>query len=188
MKQKILGSLLAVILVSAPALRAASYDVFAQGNSSSGGVGLPTLFLNAGQAFQTSASATDLWSAGALPRWSNADGLVADLFATGTDESGLPAGTQIGSAFALWTQHGFTAPYGALVGQIGSNYILLGTSFAGTALTAGLLQLWYWDSNNGDNSEKITVTVSTGVPDGGGSVLLLLAGLALCGMRRWFGR
>src|SRR5262245_60758939 len=97
--------------------RAVTVDAFA--NSSSGGSGEATgVVLTAGQAFTVTVALNDLWSAGALPRWSNADGLIVPLVATGSDESGETAGTVIGSIFPLWTQDGFTAPYGSLVGQI----------------------------------------------------------------------
>ena len=96
--KRITGSLaLALLLMfGTVTARAALFAVDAFTNSSSGsGVGLNTgIVLSAGQAFTVTAAADDLWSAGALPRWSNADGLIGDTFATGTDESGEPAGTQ----------------------------------------------------------------------------------------------
>ena len=100
---------LAVFLVglSAPSY-AVVVSVDAYANSTSGGTGVATISLTAGQQFTVTASPTDLWSAGALPRWSNADGLTgADLHATGTDDSGQSAGTIIGPGnFGLWTQNG----------------------------------------------------------------------------------
>ena len=69
--------------------RAVTVDVFAQANSSTGGAGALTgISLTFGQAFTVSAGLTDLWNAGPLPRWSNADGLIAPLLATGSDDSG----------------------------------------------------------------------------------------------------
>ena len=83
--------------------RAVTVDVFAQANSSTGGAGALTgVFLTLGQAFTVSAGLDDLWSAGALPRWSNADGLTGDRFVTGTDESGEAAGIKIGIDFGTW--------------------------------------------------------------------------------------
>ena len=61
--------------------------VEALANSSSGGIGSSTgVILTAGQTFSVSVDVNDLWNAGPLPRWSNADGLKGDLFATGGDE------------------------------------------------------------------------------------------------------
>jgi hypothetical protein len=118
-----------------------------------------------------------LWDAGALPRWSNADGLVADLFATGSDESLQPLGTLIGQNFGLHSQGGFSAPYGALVGRIGAgDFFMVGTSYAGTAAATGMLKLFYWDSNAGDNSQYVSASISA-VPEPG-TYSLLLAGLA----------
>lgn len=139
--------------------------VNAQTNSSSGGVGYNTgIGLTAGNLLTISVAASDLWSAGALPRWSDANGLVGDLFATGSDESGEAAGTKIGTNFGTWTQDGFTAPYGALVGKIGNSYQLLGTNFNGPAWDTGTLSLFYWDSNSGDNGASIDVNIAA-VPE-----------------------
>jgi hypothetical protein len=72
--------------------------VDAFGNSSSGGIGLLTgVSLTFGQAFSVSAGANDLWSAGALPRWSNADGLTGIRLANASDDSGQVPGTIIGT-------------------------------------------------------------------------------------------
>ena len=84
--KKIVGQLmLATLLVMTTAnAHALSFAVDALSNSSSGGTGLDTgIVLAAGEAFSVTAGVDDLWSAGALPRWSNADGLVGDRFATG---------------------------------------------------------------------------------------------------------
>jgi hypothetical protein len=149
--------------------RAVTVDVFAEANSSSGGTGALTgISLTFGQAFTVSAELTDLWNAGPLPRWSNADGLIAPLLATGSDDSGQLAGTQIGSIFPfLYTQDGLTAAYGSLVGQIGSGaFFLVGTNFSGTANATGQLSLYYWDENNGDNTGSIAATISASAVPG----------------------
>jgi hypothetical protein len=142
--------------------------VDAFGNSSSGGSGSATgVSLTAGEAFTVTVASNDLWSAGALPRWSNADGLKVALFATGSDESGASAGTQIGSIFSLYTQDGLTAAYGSLVGQIGAGaFFLVGTNFSGTATASGQLSLYYWDSNNEDNTGSIAATISASAVPG----------------------
>ena len=146
--------------------RAVTVDAFR--NSSSGGSGVPTgVFLTAGEAFTVTVASNDLWSAGALPRWSNADGLKVPLFATGSDESGELAGTQIGSIFSFYTQDGFTAAYGSLVGKIGSGaFFLVGINFSGTANATGQLSLYYWDENNGDNTGSIAATISASAVPG----------------------
>jgi hypothetical protein len=180
MKKMIRVAIAALALGGAAAANAAVFSVGASANSSSGGVGLNTgITLSANQVFSVTAAIDDLWSAGALPRWSNADGLVASLFATGTDESGQPLNTQIGADFGLWNQNSLSAPYGALVGELGGTFFLLGTSFSGPAPAAGTLSLYYWDSNSGDNSGSIAADVRVGsqaVPE---PMALSLAGLAL---------
>lgn len=182
-----LASVAFVALGTAPAAHAATHVVVidAQSNSSSGGTGFNTgIGLAAGDLFSTSVALGELWSAGSLPRWSTADGLTADLFATGSDESGEAVGTQIGMNFGTWTQNGFSAPYGALVGKIGDTYQLLGTSYDGPAWDTGTLQLFYWDSNSSDNSNSVEVAV-TAVPEPAAWAMMLI-GFAMAGfaMRR----
>ena len=127
---------------------------------------------------------TDLWNAGALPRWSNADGLTGNLYATGTDDSGEAATTLIGQSFGTYSQGGLTAPYGALVGRIGAGPLfLIGTSFSGQTLTGGLLELFYFDSNKDDNSEFVTATVNA-VPLPAAAWLFASAFGTLLGFRR----
>ena len=169
----------AIVIASAAPAGAETVVVNAQGNSSSGGAGAAAIALTAGQNFTVSVDPNDLWSAGALPRWSNADGLSHDLFATGTDDSHEAAGTQIGQDFGIWSQNGLDAPYGTLVGEIGGVFKVLGTSFNGAAWGTGTLNLYYWDSNNGDNSEFITASVSA-IPEPA-AWGLLIAGFAFVG-------
>lgn len=163
---------------------AASFDVYANANSSSGGSGVATLALNMGDAFTVSVNTGDLWNAGALPRWSNADGLIVDLYATGSDDSGEAFGTHIGAPFSLWTQANLTAPYGALVGRIDAgDYFLIGTNYAGNASATGTLYLYYWDSNSGDNTEKISANVEA-VPEPATLAALGLGALGLIRRRK----
>jgi len=184
MMNNIIRTAIAALAIGGAATgNAALFNVSASANSSSGGVGLNTgIALSANQVFSVTAAPDDLWSAGALPRWSNADGLVANLFATGSDESGELMNTLIGTNFGLWNQNGLSAPYGALIGELGGTYFLLGTSFSGPAPVGGTLSLYYWDSNKGDNSGSILADVrveSQAVPE---PIALSLVSLGLLGV------
>ncbi|MDP3855077.1 PEPxxWA-CTERM sorting domain-containing protein [Phenylobacterium sp.] len=152
-------------LALASAADAAVFIVDAKANSSSGGVGASSIALIAGQNFTVSVDSGDLWNAGALPRWSNADGLTGPLLATGSDDSGQAAGTLIGADFGVWSQNGLDAAYGTLVGELGGVFKVLGTSFAGPAWGTGTLNLYYWDSNSFDNTEFISADISSAVPE-----------------------
>ena len=175
---------LAAGTIIAGGANAAVYTVEALTHSANGGAGtgLATLAFAAGDEFSLSADLDDLWSAGALPRWSNADGLTGDRFATGTDESGQAAGVQIGQDFGLLNIDGFAAPYGGLVGQIGAgpgSYRLLGTSFSGPAWASGTLVLYYWDTFTADNANSVDVTI-TAVPEPA-AWAIMIAGFGLAG-------
>ena len=188
MTNKLMG--LALLLASLLPVQsmAAVYEVKAYDNSTSGGTGVAVAAFNVGDAFTVSVNPLDLWNAGALPRWSNADGLTGNLFATGgADTNGdLPSGTpgvQIGQSFGTWSQGGLVAPYGALVGAwdtTPSSYFLIGTNFAGVATAStSNLKLYYFDENFSDNTGSILVNV-TAVPEPE-TYAMLLAGLGLIG-------
>lgn len=152
---------LMISLGAATEVSAVLVDVWAQANSIMGGTPLTTIHLNQGQIFTVTTDPNDLWKAGNPLRWSNADGLTKDIFATGWDDSGATSGTQIGKNYGLYTLNGLAAPFGMLVGRIGTTYFRLGSSFAGPAPATGWLELMYWDSNSIDNTDKITVAVHT---------------------------
>ena len=182
--KNIIWKLTIAVAFATPAINvhAALFNVEALANSSRGtGVGLDTgINLSAGQLFTVSVDPNDFWSAGALPRWSNADGLTGVRLATGTDESGAAAGTQIGADFGLLNQDGLSAPFGTLVGELSGVFFALGTSFSGPAPASGTLKLYYWDINNADNAGSVLADVRT-IPEPGTCVLLALglAGVAL---------
>lgn len=174
-RQLALGIIL--MLISSQA-NATSFTVEALANSTNGGYGGGTgldtnIYYSAGDFLSVSVDPNDLWSAGNLPRWSDADGLIGDLYATGSDESGQPIGTKIGTNKGLYTYQGVSLPYGTLVGEIDGNYFKLGTSFAGEAPASGYLKLYYWDSDRDNNRGAVTANINA-VPEP--STLLLLGG------------
>ena len=189
MKKNILG-LCVAMLFAAPAIsQAAVYTVKAFDNSTSGGTGVAVVGFNVNDAFTVSVNPLDLWNAGPLPRWSNADGLIlGSPPVTGgyTDASGdvLPAGTIGPGTFADWTQGSpaLEAAYGSLVGSWngGTSFFKIGTSYSGVA-AGSTLNLYYFDSNNGDNTGSILADVNvTAVPEPE-TYAMMLAGLGLIG-------
>jgi hypothetical protein len=180
MKKIIMGGALALAALSS---QAATFTVDAMNNSSSGGTGLASITLAAGEAFTVSSSLDDLWSAGALPRWSDANGLTGPRFANGADDSGESVGTQIGTDFGMWTQNGHSSAYGSLVAEIGGQWITLGANSSGVAPAAGTLNLYYWDSNNGDNTGAITFNISA-VPEPSTYLMLGVGLMALTVLRK----
>lgn len=192
MKRFLLTALLAAtaaLPIAAPTASAATVQVFAFQNSSGGGLGALAGVVNAGDALSITVDPLDLWSAGALPRWSNANGLTGPLLATGSDESGQAANTLIGQSFGIHTQGNLSAAFGTLVGRIGGgDYFAVGTSFNGTAGSTGLLELYYWDLNFSDNREFITATVNIGntsvVPLPAAAWLFVAGSLGMVGVAR----
>jgi hypothetical protein len=159
-------------------------DALANSSDSGAGTGLSTIALNLGDAFSVTVALDDLWNAGALPRWSDANGLTGDRFATGTDESGEAAGTQIGTNFGLLNIGGFSAPYGSLVGQIGTgpgSYRLLGTNFSGSAWDTGTLKLFYWDSFTADNTGSVAADVLTALVPEPATWAMMIGGFGMAG-------
>ncbi|URI10095.1 PEP-CTERM sorting domain-containing protein [Aquincola tertiaricarbonis] len=173
----------AAALVAASAAGAADFTVSAKDNCAcDNATGAATVSLLAGQSFSVSVNPSQLWAAGDELRWSNADGLVGDRYATLNDGSGQPVGTQIGMSFGNLTQGSLAAPYGALVGQIGGgDFFLVGTSYTGQAASAGLLKLYYWDAGSADNIGSITASVNVSAVPEPGTYALMAGGLALVG-------
>lgn len=182
MRKTLLAACVAVLVHGTASAATITVDVFAKENSSTGGVGVDVATVTAGELLTISVNSDDLWSAGALPRWSTADGITGLLHATGSDESGEPAGTVISNnIFGQHTQYSLTAPFGSLVGEIDGTYFVVGTFFSGPSPDSGLLRLLYWDSNNFDNSGSVRASVRTASEP----VALALFGLAaLVGARR----
>ncbi|MCK6407550.1 MAG: PEP-CTERM sorting domain-containing protein [Rhodocyclaceae bacterium] len=177
---------IALALALAAPLAAAStgnFVVRALENSSTGGAGVATFALIAGQQFSVAVSPDDLWNAGALPRWSNADGLTGNLLYSAVTDAEVPVylpATLVGQNFGNHVQNGLSAPFGSLVGQIDNgSFFKIGTSYTGTAAASGTLKLFYFDSNNHDNTGSILAQV-TAVPEPE-TYAMLLAGLGLMG-------
>ena len=178
---KTLSSVAAALLLAGTA-HAAVVDVDARADSyrSGAGTGALAATLAAGETFTITVAADDLWSAGGIPLWSNANGLTATQFATGSDDSGAAAGTQIGKNAGFYNTADGSFRYGELVGRIGNGqYFAVGTSYSGEAAVAGDLRLFYWDSYSGDNLGSVAATV-TAVPEPA-SIALVLAGLGIIG-------
>ncbi|MFM2410097.1 MAG: hypothetical protein RL481_925 [Pseudomonadota bacterium] len=155
------------LAISASPASAAIFIVDAFTHSVNGGGGTPLstgLTFSAGTTLTVSSSTNDLWSAGALPRFSDANGLTGNRLATALDDSGQPVGTLIGINFGTPTFNGHTAAFGSLVGRINGVYQTLGANFSGPAWATGELQLFYWDSNQGDNSGQIAFNIAA-VPE-----------------------
>ncbi len=184
-----LNQILAAVAIaaSASAAMATAVTVDAFANSTMGGSGAGSFALTAGQSFSVTAPTTDLWSSGPLPRWSDADGLTHSLtYSVGMDSevlasfSSVGPGTLIGQDWGTYSQNGLTSAYGTLVGQIDSgSFFKIGTNYAGTAASTGTLKLFYFDSNNYDNSGSIVANV-TAVPEPE-MLSMMLAGLGIVG-------
>lgn len=180
------AAIAAATAVAAPATAAVTITVSARSNSSSGGTPLSTgLTFAAGKQFRISSSVNDLWSAGALPRFSDGSGLVGDRFKTAADDAApngggsYAIGTLIGTNFNTHTQGNLTAPFGSLVASLGgNNWQLLGANGVFTS-AGGPLNLAYFDSNADDNFGEITFTISA-VPEAA-TWAMMIVGLGIVG-------
>ena len=175
MTRAFLATAVAVILSVATTVSAATVTVESAANSTGGGIDASTgITLALGQAFTVTAGLLDTWILGAneptCTREGNADGL-----------SDCPA-------YPSYTSGGLTAIYGTLVGKIGDGaYFVIGTNFNDTAIAAGELLLFNFDSNTSDNSGEIVATVSAvsaAVPLPAGGLLLLGALGGFAALRR----
>lgn len=123
------------------------FVVQAKQNSVSGGAPMNTgIVLKPGQLLTVSVPADDTWSAGPANRTSNANGL----------------GNPLGGNFGTFAKGAFVYLYGSLVGSLdgGQTFFGVGTRLEMTILAPGKLSLFYWDSNNADNTGSITATVA----------------------------
>lgn len=172
---KSMNKLIAGVLAGALAVpaQAATVVVQARANSITGGTAVVFGPVTSGQTITVSSSTNDLWSAGPPYRISDANGLIGVRYANGSDDSGMPVGTQIGDNYGTYTLFGFTAPYGALVGRIGSSYQLLGANFSGAAWGSGNLELFYWDGYSDDNFGDISFNIAA-VPEPSAWALMIL--------------
>lgn len=120
--------------------------VDAKAHSVSSGKGLDTGFsLRPGDILTIVAGPDDKWAAGTPNRYSNANGL----------------GNPLGGHFGLYRRGDQSFLYGALVGSLdgGKTFFSVGTHLSMTVLTEGDLSLYYWDSNNQDNLDFISVII-----------------------------
>jgi hypothetical protein len=123
------------------------FVVKARENSVSGGVPMNTgISVSPGQLLTISVAPDDTWSAGADNRTSNANGL----------------GNPLGGNFGTFTKSNNTYLFGCLIGSLdgGTTFFPVGTRLEMTILGPGRLSLFYWDSNNVDNTGDVTATVA----------------------------
>lgn len=127
---------------------ASQFVVKAKENSVSGGAPLVTgITVSKGQLLTISVAPDDKWSAGVADRESNANGLS----------------NPFGGNYGVFTKGPFSFFYGSLVGSLddGKTFFAVGTRLEMSILfPTGRLLLYYWDSNNVDNTGSITATVA----------------------------
>ena len=89
-------------------------------------------------------------------------------FSRASDANGIPGN----AGYGVWTENGFTANYGALVGEAGSTFFLIGTHSVLSGLS-GDLKVGYWDSAYGDNFGTQSLTISA-VPEASTWAMMIL--------------
>ena len=127
-----------VLFIMAPEVT--TYEVFANGNSTTGGTGLAAGSYQAGDSLRIFAAASDTWNHSESLE-SNADGHV-------THETDL---------------NGVIFPTGALVGSLdgGTTFFKIGIYYETTFAAAANLTLYSWDSDSDNNDGSITVSIQT---------------------------
>ncbi|SJM94774.1 putative PEP motif anchor domain protein [Crenothrix polyspora] len=129
---------------------ATTFNVNANVNSVSGGVGLNTgITVTPGKLLVISADKQDTWSLGSGTRTGNANGL------------GNPFGGNFGNFTKPLTNFSFL--FGTLVGSLdnGLTFFPIGTRMEQSIVKSGggTLRLYAWDANSADNSGSIAVNV-----------------------------
>lgn len=159
-----LAATFAAPAANAQLLGTATVDALA--NSTTGGTALDSgVVLIAGRAYRLTQAPNDLWSSGALPRFSDGNGIVPRDAVLG-DDSGQAPGTQIGGTFPDYSQGNLTARYGSVVAVLSTpnTFQFLGSGNTFVAQESGVLNLGYFDSNFEDNAGTISFGISA-VPE-----------------------
>ena len=127
---------------------------------------------NPGTAYDfTVINPSTLWSAGndvPYPRTSTATGI-----------------DPIASGYGQYTQGGYTFNFGALVGEVGSTFFLIGTGPTILSSLSGELYVGYWDPYYQDNSGSQQLSIAaTPLPSTWTMMLIGLAGIGFVGYRQ----
>jgi hypothetical protein len=117
----------------------------------------------------------------------------ATLWSAGSDipysrESTANGIDPVASGYGQYTADGFTANYGALVGDAGGTLFLIGTGPTVLTGLSGELTVGYWDSDYGDNSGTQSLSIFA-VPEPAAWAMMLVGfGAAGATLRRRRGR